>query len=251
MDKIVDSYNQIFGNKKRIMVVFGHPDDLETYCGGTIARLIKDGKIIRSIKMTNGQSGSRQEKITSGELGKLRETEDREAMKILGISEENNIYLGLQDGQVDNSNETIGKIVYQIREFKPDLIITHNPENVIIRFDKDVNWINHKDHRNTGKSTVDAAFPYSRDLLFFPDQFSDPKISSRTVTEFIFMDYYDGPDLAYVDVTDFIDIRVQAHAKHSSQYTLEHAQDAADFFTKLPQFPPGKRFERFRYVITD
>jgi LmbE family N-acetylglucosaminyl deacetylase len=249
--KIIDSYQEIFKDKKRILVVFAHPDDLELYCGGTVARLIKDGKEIRSVKVTNGQNGSRQEKISSQELGVIRESEDRKAMEVLGISEENNIYLHLQDGDVNTSKETIGKLVYQIRIFKPDLIITHNPEDMVIRFDKNVNWFNHKDHRNTGISTIDASYPYSRDILFYPEQFSDPKISSHTVTEFLLVDYYDHPDLVHIDMTDFVDLRIKAHASHSSQYSQDQARGSADFFTKLPHYPEGKRFERFRYVLAD
>lgn len=44
LSSIVDSYTKIFRDKQRILVVFAHPDDLELYCGGTVARLIGDGK---------------------------------------------------------------------------------------------------------------------------------------------------------------------------------------------------------------
>ena len=246
-----DSYKEIFSNKKRILVVFAHPDDAELYAGGTIARLTQDGKTVRVVKVTIGNRGSRQEKVTTQELGNIRENEDRVAMEVLGITKENNVYVRINDGEVENNLETIGIIAKQIRLFQPDLIITHNPEDVFIRFDKDVNWVNHRDHRNTGKSTIDAAYPYSRDLLFFPKHFEDPGDSSHATTEFLLVDYYDHPDLIYIDVTDHIGTRIQAHAAHSSQYTLDHARSSADFFTKLPQYPKNKRFERFRYVLAD
>lgn len=243
---VVDSYQKIFGNKQKIMVVMAHPDDLELYCGGTVARLTGEGKVVRSVKITSGEMGSRQEKISTEELKIIREKEDRESMRQLGISEENNIYLGFGDGTVENSLEVVEKIVEQIRIFKPDLVITHNPEQKIIRFDKDVNWINHRDHLNTGVSTLDAAYPYSRDLLFFPQY-----AGSHSVTEFFLVDYYNHPDLVYMDVTDYVDVRVRAHASHSSQYSTKDAWDSADFFTRLDLYPEGKRYERFRYVKAD
>lgn len=248
--QIEDSFGKIFGNKSRILVVMPHPDDCDLYCGATVARLTHSGKRVRVVKMTFGDRGSRQEKVTSEQLKRIREKEDREAMKILGIKQEDNIYLGIGDGEIEHDLETIGKVAYQIREFKPDLIITTNPEDMIIRFDKDVNWVNHRDHRHTGRIAVDAAYPYARDTLFFPEQFKNGKLQSHATTEFLFTDVYDHPDLIYIDVTDFIDYRTKALAAHSSQYSLKHAQESTDFFTKLPQYG-SRRFDRFRCVIAD
>lgn len=145
---------------------------------------------------------------------------------------------------------TIGKIAYQIRSFKPDLIITTNPEDMIIRYGKNVNWVNHRDHRNCGKSVIDAAYPYARDLLFFPEHFKQNGINSHKTAEFLLTDYYNHPDLVYIDVTDYIDTRIKAHAAHSSQYSLKDARESANFFTKSESFGT-RRFERFRYVLAD
>ena len=68
-----------------------HPDDTELYAGGTVARLIESGKEVRVIKTTLGNKGNRQQKISEKELGEIRLKEDRSAMKVFGIKEENNI----------------------------------------------------------------------------------------------------------------------------------------------------------------
>ncbi|MBU1111062.1 PIG-L family deacetylase [Patescibacteria group bacterium] len=248
---ITDAYKKIFADKQRILVVFAHPDDLELYCGGLVARLTSDNKVVRSVKITSGDMGSQQEVVSSEELKVLRESEDRKSMQVLGITEDNNVYLGLRDGGVEHNLDNIGLLAQQIRIFKPDLIITHNPEDKIIRFDKDINWVNHRDHLNTALNALDAAFPYSRDLLFFPEHFDDKDASSHSVSEFLLVDFYEHPDLVHIDVTSSVDQRVKAHACHASQYSAQDAQESADFFTLLPHFPKGKRFERFRYVIAD
>jgi LmbE family N-acetylglucosaminyl deacetylase len=244
-----DYYQQIFSNKTKVLVVFAHPDDAEIYCGGTIARLIKDGKRVRVVKMSSGNKGSRQEKVTEAELKKTRETEDSKAMSELGIKPEDSLYLNFGDGEIDNSLGTIGILVEQIRTFQPDIIITHNPEDIIIRFDKDVNWVNHRDHRNTGMSVVDASYPYSRDILFFPEQLTKSGVQPHTVTEYLFVDSYNHQDEISIDVTDTHEIRTKAIACHSSQYSNEDAQESTDFFTKLDD--TDKRWERFRYVVAD
>lgn len=248
---ISDSYTRVFSDKQRILAIFSHPDDLELYCGGTLARLIADGKTVRSIKMTSGDMGSRQEDITQEDLRIIREKEVSASMTHLGITPENNVYLRIGDGKVENNLQLIGDIAKQIRLFQPDLIITHNPENSIIRFDKDNSWFNHRDHRNTGQSVIDASYPYARDILFYPEHFQDPNAKSWSCAEFLFVEYYGHEDSVFIDVTDTVSNRVAAHAMHQSQYSTEAAQESADFFTKSWD-PEGKEnFETFRYVITD
>lgn len=247
---IKDYYHKIFANKKRVLIVMPHPDDAELYCGATIARLVADGKKVSTVKMTYGDRGCKQEKISQKKLRKIRLREDRQAMKILGIREENNIYLGINDGEIENNLATIGKIAYQIRRFRPDIIITTNPEDIIVRFAKGINWVNHRDHRNCGKCTMDAAYPYARDLLFFPEQLKKKEVESHSTTEFLLVDYYDHPDLVYIDVSEFIDYRTKALAAHKSQYSPKQAQDSTDFFTKRKEYC-GKRYDRLRHVIAD
>lgn len=248
--EITDSYKKVFGNKERILVIMPHPDDCDLYCGATVARLTHSGKRVRVVKMTYGDRGNKQTPISQIALRKIREKEDREAMRILGIKDEDNIYLGLGDGEIEHDLPTIGKVAYQIRLFKPQLIITTNPDDTIIRFDKDVNWVNHRDHRHTARIAIDAAYPYARDLLFFPEHFKNKEAQSHACTEFLFTDVYAHPDLVYIDVTDFVDYRTKALTAHSSQYSLKHAQESTDFFTKLSAYG-NRRFDRFRYAIAD
>jgi LmbE family N-acetylglucosaminyl deacetylase len=146
--------------------------------------------------------------------------------------------------------KTIGIVAREIRTFKPDLIITTNAEDVIIRYDKDINWVNHRDHINTGKAVIYASYPYARDISFFPEQLKDGSITSHSCTKFLIADSYNHPDKVLIDVTNQIDKRIKAHASHSSQYSLKKAEDSADFFTSKSEYT-GKRYEEFRYVLVD
>src|SRR5678809_1395274 len=105
--------------------------------------------------------------------------EDTASMHSLGITDENNVYLRYEDGAVEYTIDLIKDLSRQIRLFQPDLVITHNPENKIIRFAEGVNWINHRDHKNTALATVDAVYPYSRDLLHFPEQLQEEGAKSH------------------------------------------------------------------------
>ncbi|MBP9702171.1 PIG-L family deacetylase [Candidatus Woesebacteria bacterium] len=242
-----DSYSKIFSEKQRVMFVFAHPDDAEIYCGGLIARLAKDGKQVKLIKMTTGNKGSRGETISEADLAKTRESEDAEALKVLGLKYTDSVNLDLGDGEIETNLETIGKVVKEIRKFKPDLIVTHNPEKTLIRDESGGYYVNHRDHRHTAEVTVDAAYPYSRDLLFYPEHIKDG-LSGHSCSEFLFVDSWGHEDTIFIDITDQEKIRTQAIACHKSQYSQENAQGSTDFFAPDKD---GKRYEQFCYIVAD
>ncbi len=246
---MIDSYTEVFGNKNKIMVVMAHPDDAEVFAGGTIARLIKDKKQVCVVKVTNGSKGSRDNNISASELVEIRKREDNESMKVLGVDLSNSIHLGFEDGYVEDSIETIGAISKIIRKFKPDIIITHNPQDMIINHSGGDHWVNHRDHRNTGKSATDAAYPYSRDLLFFPEQFSEEGIGYHKVCEFLFADYYLGEDIVEIDITEFKELKETALTQHKSQFSEEKAKNMVEFMTTRDN--TDRKFECFKYVVAD
>ncbi len=244
-----DSFDTIFNGKDCVMAIMPHPDDLELYCGGTIARLLAKGVDIVVVKLTNGGKGTRQSTISESELSKKRGAEDKKAAKVLGIADDKNIQLNLSDGALENDLATIEKLAALIRQYRPDLIITCNPEDVVIRFAPDAKWINHRDHRATAKSAVDAAYPYSRDTAFFPSQLAGLSKPFKPTSEFLFSDYYDLPDLVYVDITDFTKAKVESWACHESAYTHDKVEASLDFLNKDEE--SGRYYEPFRYVIAD
>ena len=79
-----------------------HPDDAELCCGGTIAKLTKNGKKTAIIDLTRGELGTR------GSV-ELREKEAKAAGKMLGISAREN--LGIQDGNIENTEENRLKVI--------------------------------------------------------------------------------------------------------------------------------------------
>lgn len=229
------------------MFVFAHPDDAEIYCGGLVARLVEDGKQVKLVKMSTGNKGSRQETITEGDLAKIRETEDLAALKTLGLKDSDSINLDLGDGEIENNLETLGKLVAEIRAFKPNLIVTHNPDQTMIRDLDGGYYVNHRDHRNTAHCAIDAAYPYSRDTLFFPEQLSGG-LTTHTTTEFLFVDSWGNQDTVYIEITKQAKKRTAAIACHKSQYPEDKAQASTDYFA--PELD-GQRFEQFWYVVAD
>jgi LmbE family N-acetylglucosaminyl deacetylase len=71
--------------KGRVLVVTAHPDDPEFAAGGTIAKLVKEGREVAYAIATNGNKGSGDRSMTPERLAKIREEEQRNAARALDL----------------------------------------------------------------------------------------------------------------------------------------------------------------------
>lgn len=241
----MDDYARIFDNKDVIMIVTAHPDDLDAMCGGTVARLTSDGKTVVSIKTTTGNNGSRDKVLSPAFLAKKRQAEDEKAMKKLGIKPEHSVSLGFDDGSIENTKEVIEQISYYIRKFQPQVVITLNPESTIVNGQGGKSWVNHRDHRNTARATVDAVYPFSRDRSFFANQFHDTSIKPSRCNELLLADFCPGENAAKINITDFTDQKLAALECHASQFSKESAKQVAKMYNITQE---NKSFEAFQHI---
>ncbi|MDQ6984760.1 MAG: PIG-L deacetylase family protein [Candidatus Dojkabacteria bacterium] len=213
-----DSFEEIFKDINKVLVVIAHPDDCEVICGGTIARLIDSGKEVRLVTTTNGEKGMQDKRdIDKTDFVNSRIKEQTLGAVELGIKESESFNLNIADGELEASVENIGKIVFHIRQFKPDLVITHNPNDAVIKFGGS-KWVNHRDHRNTGWITFDAIYPYSRDRGFFEEHFTEHGLEGHSVNKILVADTYEYDDVSYFEISDFIDKKKNAFKKHISAF---------------------------------
>ena len=80
----------------RVMFVAAHPDDADFLAGGTIARLVREGRETAYVIVTNGNKGSSDPTVTPEQLIRLREAEQRHAARVLGVADVT--FLGYEDG---------------------------------------------------------------------------------------------------------------------------------------------------------
>ncbi|KKU46404.1 MAG: LmbE family protein [Parcubacteria group bacterium GW2011_GWB1_46_8] len=225
----IDSFEEIFRDVKRVLVVMAHPDDMELICGGTVARLIATGRKVRSVVMTNGGKGMQNRiDVTENDFGKIRVGEQMAAGKVLGIPDDENFNLNIPDGELEPSIENIEKIAFYIRQFKPDIVISQNPKEILVRFSDSSRWVNHRDHRNAGLVTWDAVYPYSRDRGFFPKHFGREGLAPHIVNYILFSDAYSDSSVKYFDVTSFIDKRKNALLQYKSSLSEQEVNDLMD-----------------------
>lgn len=220
-----DSFKEIFTDVAKVLVVLAHPDDMEINCGGLIARLIENKKLIRLVVTTDGGKGTKEKFIDEKMFAKTRIEEQIIAGNILGISEIENFNLQIPDGGLETTVENIEKISFHLRQFKPDLVITHNPHDSIIHFFDQSTWINHRDHKNTAQITIDAIYPYARNTAFFPKHFTQNKLTTHTVKKLLLTDHYIHPEVRYFAIEKFLDKKKKALQQHTSAFAPTDADD--------------------------
>ena len=190
-------------SKIRVMVVTPHPDDAEIGAGGTIASWAGQGREVIYVVCTNGDKGSSDPDMTSERLAKIREQEQREAAKLLGVSEVS--FLGHPDGGLEDTPTFRGELVRLIRKHRPDVVITADPYRRYL-------W--HRDHRITSIVTLDAIFPYARDHLSYPEHIAEG-LAPHKVKEVYFWGS-EEPD-TFIDITEAFSLKLAALMCHASQ----------------------------------
>ncbi|MDQ6695799.1 MAG: PIG-L family deacetylase [Chloroflexota bacterium] len=189
-----------------IMVVAAHPDDMESWCAGTLARSIDSGATVRLLLVTSGDKGSSDPGITSAQVGAEREREAQEAARRLGITEVR--FLRYPDGDVEDTRDFRAKLVEWIRRWRPAVLFTHDPEHPYPPY------ITHRDHRIVGRATLDAVYPLARDRLVFPEQEEAGLLPHKVSQVWLFSS--DQPN-AYVDISAGFDKKISARLAHRSQ----------------------------------
>ncbi len=109
-----------------IMVVAAHPDDIESWCAGTLARAIDAGATVRLLLVTSGDKGSSDPADTAATVAACREAEALEADRRLGLAEI--AFLRHPDGEVEDTRALRADLVALVRRWRPDALFTHDPE---------------------------------------------------------------------------------------------------------------------------
>ncbi|MBW7934430.1 MAG: bacillithiol biosynthesis deacetylase BshB1 [Gemmatimonadaceae bacterium] len=114
-----------------------HPDDAELLCGGTLAKLAREGRRTAIIDLTRGEMGTR------GSV-EIRAAEAAKAAEVLGVSVREN--LGLPDSRLENTPTTRAQLVSVLRRLRPQVVIAPAPRG------------RHPDHRVASQLVRDACF---------------------------------------------------------------------------------------------
>lgn len=186
-----------------VLVVTPHPDDAEYGVAGTVARWTNEGRTVVYVVCTNGDKGTSDREMKPESLIKIREKEQIAAANLLGVKEV--IFLGYPDQGLEETPQFRKDIVKQIRQFRPETVVTVDPYRRYI-------W--HRDHRITGRVTLDAVFPYARDHLSYPDLLEEG-LEPHKVKEVLL---WASENINHrLDITDTFPLKLNALIEYKSQ----------------------------------
>lgn len=116
--------------KKKVVCFGGHPDDPESGCGGTLAKLAAMGHEVTIIYLTTGEAGI--EGKSHNEAAAIRK---QEAINACAALKAKPVFAGQIDGDTVMDNAWLVKVQKMIADEKPDIVFTHWPIDT------------HKDHQ--------------------------------------------------------------------------------------------------------
>ena len=209
---------------KRVLAVSAHPDDLEIMCAGTLAKYVREGVKVSMAIATDGRGGHMV--IPPKELAEIRHREAERAAKIIGADF---YWLGdYVDIMLFEDIETRLRFVELIRKAKPDLIITHNPEDY------------HPDHRIVSRLMFDASFVSGLKNVETESPFHPG------VQPLYYFDTVSGANFhptEFVDITDTFEIKREMLACHESQIKWLKDHDNVDMFNMMEALIETRGFQ--------
>ena len=192
-----------------ILAIGAHPDDLEMLCGGTLAKFAARGDSVFMVHVATGNVGHMA--ISPEELIYIRAREAEEAGALINAEvislNESDLYVR------SNDMKTRDKVVDVIRRVKPDIIITHNHQDYM------------DDHEETSRlvyeATMAATAPhhkteYGHFNRLTPLYYMEPVAGVHSLPE------------EYVDISGFIDLKLDMLGKHESQHQWLKEHDNMD-----------------------
>lgn len=203
------------------MVIGAHPDDDDFGAGATSALWAKQGKKVVWVVMTDGTEGSEVPSENDNKLMLMREHEQRMAAETMGVQAVE--FLRFPDGHLYNNDETRKEIVRLIRQYRPRVVITHDPSQHIFAPDpnekpNETGFFNHSDHRATGNIVLDCIYPFVGNPRSFRELLAEGLQPYKVHEVYLF---FSAQTNTYIDVTETIDIKGKGLQCHTSQFGPE------------------------------
>lgn len=209
--------------KLDILAIGAHPDDVELSCAATLAKEVSLGKKVGILDLTRGEMGTRG-------TAEIRDKEAQEAAKILGATVRKN--LEFADALFVNNTSHQLEVIKILRKYRPDVVLCNAIDD------------RHIDHAKASKLVSDACFLSGlQKIETYCNENKQTHWRPKQVYHYIQWKNL-NPDFV-VDVSAFIDLKMQAVAAYQSQFY--------DPSSKEPETPISSQnfMESIRYRARD
>lgn len=196
--------------RKRVLAIVAHADDMEFMAGGTIAKMADMGYEIREVIATNNERGTLSREWDERFTADTRREEARRGARVLGVNEDIE-FLGYEDGRLSETplNEVRERCMRAIRTHRPDILFTWDP------------WApyeEHQDHRLIGLAATEAA-SFSHFPLYHPDHHRHGLEPHLVGQRYFFAKSPRDVNKA-VDISNYIDRKIDALCEHVCQMEM-------------------------------
>lgn len=202
----------------KLLILGAHPDDAEYHAGGLASMYRKLGHAVRMVSATDGSAGHHLK--SRAEMAAIRRQEAAAAAQVIGAEY---VVWELPDGQLLPDLTLRWRVIREIRQFAPDLVLTHRPYDY------------HPDHRAIGQAVQDASF-----LVTVPHLVPDVPALRRDPVVAYLPDLFTRPTPlqadVVLDITECLDTVTQMLACHRSQ-CFEWLPYLAGAEDQVPQDP--------------
>ncbi|RIL05729.1 MAG: hypothetical protein DCC71_09250 [Proteobacteria bacterium] len=190
------------------IVCFGaHPGD-DVHAAGTFARLRRRGNDVHLVTYANGDAGSRDPRMTSKRLARIRRAEQEKAARRVGIAAGNVHLLGQRDGELayGDRRALVQRATAWIRRLSPHALFALDPG-------AGCEPLRDAGSRAAALATYDAVRA-ARGHLHFPELLVEGLEPWSVPVCF----FFHSPEPNYwVDVASAIDAKIDARCAHVSQ----------------------------------
>lgn len=203
--------------REKVVVFAPHPDDEVLGCGGTIARKSNEGVEVFIVFLTDGRNSLRELGVMHPsplEVKGIRKEEAKRASSVLGVPNENMVFLDIEDGTLqENERVARGKIAKALRIFpqsvyfpqEKEFHVDHREANYLVR-----NVIEHMHFRPHQYQYI-IAWQYPLNLL--------PRLRPQHLQNIIISKLLRG-NMIFEDISDFLHTKEAALKEYRSQLTI-------------------------------
>ena len=181
------------------VVAFGaHPDDVELFAGGTLAKSVAQGLRVAIVDLTRGELGTRG-------TAETRKAEAAAAQSILGVEHRENLDLG--DGFFEVNESTLRTMIEVLRRLRPRQVIANALSD------------RHPDHGRGAELAHRAAFLSGLAKIDTGQEAWRPQAVYHGI-----QDHWLNPDFV-VDIEGYSDVKAQAIAAYATQFHQPESED--------------------------